>query len=313
MSAHVPSLRVCHFSADERRTLQSVNPGTAANSLQGGCDKSAGGSSHNQHLRFVSSSTGVYAAGTAGDALDREWTVWADNKSSHAMSSEDFDLEYASRRDISTWADFWGFWNDVKDGRVELGDGAILCMFVRGVKPTWEDSEAHGKWVVLTDKRETLSRLLLLLQALLDGQNTNMRHVCGIQLSMRPQRDCLAIWNTKGGHSSFIKTMRSHIITSARLGNNHKVNYFIIRSAAANSLGKVVSSSFSSGNTSTATSANNSLSLSEHDAVRASTAAGVGGRYAERGGLGGRGGGGGGGKGEQRKCCPGKFSPNCAL
>jgi len=57
--------------------------------------------------------------------------------------------------------------------------------------------QAHGKWVVLIDKRETLSRLLLLLQALLEAQSPNLRHICGVQLSMRPQRDCLAIWNTK--------------------------------------------------------------------------------------------------------------------
>ena len=44
-----------------------------------------------------------------------------------------------------------------------------------------------GKWVVLTDKRETLARLLLLLQALLEGQNANLRHICGVQISRRPQ------------------------------------------------------------------------------------------------------------------------------
>ena len=141
----------------------------------------------------------------ADSALEREWTVWADTARSRVLSSEDFDLEAASRRDISTWADFWAFWSDVKAGRIELGDGSNLCVFARGVKPTWEDSQAHGKWVVLIDKRETLSRLLLLLQALLEGQSANLRHICGVQLSMRPQRDCLAVWNLKGGHSSFVK------------------------------------------------------------------------------------------------------------
>jgi hypothetical protein len=149
--------------------------------------------------------------------------VWADTARSRVLSG-DFDLESASRRDISSWADFWSFWSDVKAGRVGLPDGSNLCIFARGVKPTWEDSQAHGKWVVLIDKRETLSRLLLLLQALLEGQSPNLRHVCGVQLSMRPQRDCLAIWNLKGGHSSFIKSMRSYIISTARLGANHKAS-----------------------------------------------------------------------------------------
>ena len=38
-------------------------------------------------------------------------------------------------------------------------------------------AQAHGKWVVLIDKRDTLSRLLLLLQALLEAQSANLRHI----------------------------------------------------------------------------------------------------------------------------------------
>ena len=106
---------------------------------------------------------------TAGEALEREWTVWT-------YSSEDFALETAERRDLSSWADFWAFRDDVSDGRVDLSDGTTLCVFERGVKPTWEDSEAHGKWVVLTDKRETVSRLLLLLQV--SGCHHLWMHLC---------------------------------------------------------------------------------------------------------------------------------------
>ena len=86
------------------------------------------------------------AAGTTGDALGREWTVWTDSTRPGVLSSEDLDLDAASRRDISTWTEFWSFWGDVKEGRIELSEGANLCMFVRGVKPTWEDSLAHGKF-----------------------------------------------------------------------------------------------------------------------------------------------------------------------
>lgn len=174
-------------------------------------------------LRAVSVAAPHHSALSDG-VLEREWTVWTDTARSRVLSSEDFDPEAASRRDISTWADFWSFWNDVKAGHVELGDGSNICIFARGVKPTWEDSQAHGKWVVLIDKRETLSRLLLLLQALLEGQSANLRHICGVHLSMRPQRDCLAIWNLKGGHSSYIKSMRTFIISTARLGANHKAS-----------------------------------------------------------------------------------------
>ena len=56
--------------------------------------------------------------------------------------------------------------------------------------------------------RETLLRLLPRLQGLLQGEKPQLRHVCGVELSLRPQRDCLAVWNIKGGHSSFIKSMR---------------------------------------------------------------------------------------------------------
>jgi len=213
------------------------------------------------------------AAGTGGEALAREWTVWADTTCSRVLSPEDFDLEALSRRDISTWSDFWNFWSDIQEGRIEMGEGSNLYVFERGVKPTWEDSQAHGKWVVLIDKRDTLSRLLLLLQALLEAQSANLRHICGVQLSMRPQRDCLAIWNTKGGHSSFIKNMRSYIITTVRLGCAHKVNYIIIRNAAGSHPGHLANkhdtknltqnpTSSSSSHTSlcTVTSASNSLS-----------------------------------------------------
>jgi hypothetical protein len=229
------------------------------------------------------------AAGTGGEALVREWTVWADTTCSRVLSPEDFDLEALSRRDISTWSDFRNFWSDIQEGRIELGEGSNLYVFERGVKPTWEDSQAHGKWVVLIDKRDTLSRLLLLLQALLEAQSANLRHICGVQLSMRPQRDCLAIWNTKGGHSSFIKNMRSYIITTVRLACAHKVNYIIIRNAAGSNhpghlankhdnkhLAQNLSStcaSCSSSHTSlsTVTSASNSLSLSDRETVKVHT------------------------------------------
>ena len=82
--------------------------------------------------------------------------------------------------------------------------------------------------------RETLPRLLPRLQGLLQGEKPQLRHVCGVELSLRPQRDCLAVWNIKGGHSSFIKSMRAYIISTARLGATHKVNYLIIRGAAFN-------------------------------------------------------------------------------
>ena len=229
------------------------------------------------------------AAGTGGEALAREWTVWADTTCLRVLSPEDFDLEALSRRDISTWNDFWNFWSDIQEGRIELGEGSNLYVFERGVKPTWEDSQAHGKWVVLIDKRDTLSRLLLLLQALLEAQSANLRHICGVQLSMRPQRDCLAIWNTKGGHSSFIKNMRSYIITTVRLGCAHKVNYIIIRNAAGSSnpghlankhdtksltqnlSSTCASSSSSHASLSTVTSASNSLSLSERETIKVHT------------------------------------------
>ncbi len=38
--------------------------------------------------------------------------------------------------------------------------GCNVALFTRGVKPTWEDSQAHGKWVMLTDKRDTTTRLM---------------------------------------------------------------------------------------------------------------------------------------------------------
>jgi hypothetical protein len=81
------------------------------------------------------------AAAGARETLEREWTVWADSARSRVLSSEDFDPEGSSRRDISTWRDFWGFWSDVQEGRIELGEGSNLCIFERGVKPTWEDSQ----------------------------------------------------------------------------------------------------------------------------------------------------------------------------
>lgn len=167
------------------------------------------------------------------ESLERQWTVWKDTAKSRVLSSQDFDFEHSERRDISTWEDFYGFWTDLEGGSTELGEGCNVRLFVRGVKPTWEATQAHGKWVILTDKKETLWRLHLVVHALLEGRSSSFRHICGVELSIRPTRDCISIWNTRGGDSSFIKSTRTQLISVARLGPTHKVNYLIIRSGPA--------------------------------------------------------------------------------
>lgn len=104
-----------------------------------------------------------------------------------------------------------------------------MAVFTKGVRPTWEASQAHGKWVLLTDKHETYAKLALVLQAVMERQHPNLAHVCGVVLSVRPTRDCIAVWNTRGGDSHFIKATRNALVHAAKLPPAQKLNYFIIR------------------------------------------------------------------------------------
>ena len=124
-------------------------------------------------------------------------------------------------------------WSDLEASGKSMVDGCNIAVFTKGIKPTWEASQAHGKWVMLTDKRETMSKLMLVLQAVMECTHPNLAHVCGVVLSVRPTRDCIAIWNTKGGDSHFIKATRNSLVHAAGLAPSQKLNYFIIRTGGA--------------------------------------------------------------------------------
>lgn len=118
-----------------------------------------------------------------------------------------------------------------------------MCLFARGVRPTWESTQAHGKWVLLTERRDTATRTLALMRALIAAAHPNFRHICGIQLSLRPARDCISVWSRRRGDASgFIRQTRALLIAIAGLGPQHKVNYLIIPTAvrgAAGAAGKI--------------------------------------------------------------------------
>eukprot|EP00960_Hanusia_phi_P055562 763003-Hanusia_phi.AAC.2 len=127
------------------------------------------------------------------------------------------------------------FWGALEGGKISLQQGSSIRFFHKGIKPTWDDSEAHGKWVLLTDQKDTLHRLWLIWSALLEARHKNLRHICGIELCIRPQRNSIGIWNLKGGNSSFIKSTRSLLVSAAGLDPLHKLNYLIIRNAVSTS------------------------------------------------------------------------------
>lgn len=127
--------------------------------------------------------------------LNDEWTFYLNERPPKGISQEEYE------RSIHKWGVFAtieGFWRHMNALDIQkLPTFSTLRMFKSGIKPSWEDpvNSQGGKYVFDTPKNITPRLWRKLVLAIIGGTLSFSDQICGVVLSVRPQKDGLQIWN----------------------------------------------------------------------------------------------------------------------
>jgi len=158
------------------------------------------------------------------------WATWSDAPQSRGMSKDEWDKSLRLGMEVCRDAEFWKFW-DTCVSPLDLDVQCNVRLFRDGVKPTWEDSGAHGKFVVSAPRRCTHARYLTLLFHLVESSFKwgDPAQLCGIVLSIRPKgKNFISLWNMREESAESIEEMKSELAQIINQGENERIDYLTL-------------------------------------------------------------------------------------
>ncbi|SPQ97688.1 Eukaryotic initiation factor 4E [Plasmodiophora brassicae] len=160
--------------------------------------------------------------------LQEPWTLWYDapSKTKPVVWGE-------SLVQVHTFDSIGGFWslfnNLVPPSR--LTQGSYYHVFRAGTKPEWEDArnEAGGKWVLSVQRQmvQKLNEIWLHTVMAMIGENFNeySDHICGAVISVRPQKDRIALWTKTASDEAAVIAIGKQWKSLLNLGDGFRITY----------------------------------------------------------------------------------------
>ncbi|CAI5504268.1 unnamed protein product [Closterium sp. Naga37s-1] len=150
--------------------------------------------------------------------LEHRWTLWFDNPQQRGKSGGSWGSSLRVVFTFGTVEDFWCLYNNIVQPS-KLMNKADMHLFKEGIQPKWEDPkcEKGGSWTIPCSRsKEYLDNMWLhLMLAMIGEQIDEGNDICGAVVSIRPNKDRVALW-TKSAASESIQSPSSSDSGSSR-------------------------------------------------------------------------------------------------
>lgn len=161
--------------------------------------------------------------------LQRTWTLWYD-RPDRKTNQDDWLKSLKRVYDIATVEDFWAVMNNIAPAS-ELRISANYHLFLKGVKPAWEDpaNENGGKWVITLQRgksNKTIDSLWMYTMMSIVGESfEHSDEICGAVCSARKKHDRVAVWTADAATESHCVAIGRAIKTFCELPPNFVIGY----------------------------------------------------------------------------------------
>mmetsp|Transcript_20166 Transcript_20166/g.77198 ORF Transcript_20166/g.77198 Transcript_20166/m.77198 type:complete len:538 (-) Transcript_20166:35-1648(-) len=154
--------------------------------------------------------------------LKDAWTFWYDEQPHKGMTHSEYENSVVRIGTFDTIQAFWRYYNNIVDPAV-FPAYSNLRMFKANIKPLWEDpaNSNGGKWTISVPKGQTGKCWIRVILFVIASQLTHIDDVCGIVLSVRPQKDTIQIWNRSASNEAIVTSIThqlSDLLQSCDLG-----------------------------------------------------------------------------------------------
>lgn len=144
--------------------------------------------------------------------LKHAWTFWYDEQPQKGMTHAEYESTVVRIGTFDTIQAFWRYYNNIVDPAV-FPAYSNLRMFKANIKPLWEDpaNSNGGKWTISVPKGQTGKCWIRVILFVIASQLTHIDDVCGIVLSVRPQKDTIQIWNRSSCDESIVLSITQQL------------------------------------------------------------------------------------------------------